>query len=208
MSESTVPDLYTQEGWNKVISATQRRLSEMSERAENKFGEAILAVTHDPLTGEKLEEPSLASIITIFGSADDDKDDFARVVRVFAVAGNAFGSIFSSEMWFSTVICTPGEKPVKPKTRPSLDPRRQEGIALWTDHRTLGATSHIAVIATKEGKRSISSWDSGPNERGGRFGTFLPSKQPEVSDQIFAREFIRIRQLSKNLILIPFKDFN
>jgi hypothetical protein len=204
----SIPELYTLEGWERIVEAEKRHVVAAASQKENRIVEAMLAVTHHPLDGTKLDEPGLASIVTIFGNDEADKLEFARIVRCFAIGGNAFGSIFSSEMWFSFVQADLNQPMPIPKVRPSQDPNRKEGIILSTEHTQFGSSSHLAIITPKGQSREIGPWDSRPAQMVGDLQGFLPSRKPTLGEQIIARNYLYMHKLDKSLTLFKPEEFN
>lgn len=176
------------EEWNHIVDSTRKTVTEFVQEEDSDIEAVIvhLMCNADPLTGEKLPATEFRSYVTKFiGNSNEEamgtKNTFMWMMKLCAIAGEAEGSIFVSEVWLSQ----------QSATMPSEDPGRVEGIIVASHHRRHGRKAYMGFIAGEGSERHISGWESDEGKGfSGKFAQIVEEKEPNQSDIIYARTLV------------------
>ena len=172
-------DIRTKEGWNKFLDRLCEMMSDRARDSETEITECNLVLTANPETGEALPRPGIYTLMTRFGGSSDyeceqQKDQYATILRLISIAGCCIGSAFLSEAWMSTYTADEKEA-LANRPQPKDDPRHKEALIMMVDHKDFGPGMRHAFIDRVEGKRQLQDWTKDEGfTAGGRFSSFVP----------------------------------
>lgn len=176
--------------WLEECAKTRANWVDMAQGEEQVMQYLHLYCHHDPLTGDATGNGHTSIFATFFGengdvSIEEAKDMFAHMVRIQAMAGDGYATIFLAEAWMSQ-----GSEDAPPATPPRDDPNRTEALICIAQHRDFGSMMWVAPVVSEDGERVIQQWEERPGLSGGRMHNLVPPSTPAEELQVLARAML------------------
>lgn len=180
-------DLTTTEGFLDWLEWAKDRVAKKFAKDGKLRPTVFLITTRDAQTGRRFAEPVPALLYPTDFASQQDKDDFAGILRQAALTTHAIGIAFAAEAWMAH-IDLPGMKPseMTPEKAHALSaplvgrvrehPSSIEVLSMTYEHITfpnLEIRAIIGHILRSQGHARVTSWGTGNQTMPSQFAGIL-----------------------------------